>query len=232
MQRVVISFVFLILVSVFFSAAIHPAKADALSRWEGFVDVYGGYSKTADDTVDATRVTTNFITVSEESASRSVSYDPSFTVGARVGTYFQFIGGALDISYFEANDSSFENNIVSISGLLMLRAQLFPTDNVPRGQFQPYLAVGPGYFMASHDVNFQPDISGSFELTDGNIGIDARAGVRWLFNKNLGLFAEYRVTHFGVDSENDSVTINGRPTESVKTTMTTQHVLGGLTFSF
>jgi len=81
-------------------------------------------------------------------------------------------------------------------------------------------------------VDFRPDISSKFDLTDSHIGIDARAGVRWLFSQNMGLFTEYRITHFKSDSVNDSVEINGQPTERVNATMTTHHVLGGLTFRF
>ena len=215
-----------------FTTGTKTGHADFWGGQETFVELYGGYSVTADDSVNARLITTDFVTVTDESASRSVSYDPSFTVGARIGSYFQYIGVALDMSYFEANDPKFENSIFSISALLMLRAQLLATDDIPQGQFQPYLAVGPGYYFVFHDVDFRPDISSKFSLSGAHLGIDARAGLRWLFSKNMGLYAEYRLTHFSSDSENDNFTIGGEPVERVNATMTTHHVLGGLTFSF
>jgi opacity protein-like surface antigen len=232
MQSQIRYLVFLVAISASFAVGIRTANADSISEWERFLDVYGGYSVTADDTVDARRITTNFIIVTDESASRSVSYDPTFTVGARFGAYYDIIGLALDMSYFEANDKNLQNSIFSISALLMARAQFLETDDMPQGRLQPYLAVGPGFFFVSHDVDFRPDISSRFDFTDGHVGLDARAGLRWLFSKNMGLYTEYRLTHFSSNSVSDTVKINGQPTERVNATMTTHHVLGGLTFSF
>jgi opacity protein-like surface antigen len=231
-RRPIRRLIFVVAFSASMAAEIKAGRADFASEHEVFVDVYGGYSATADDSVDARKITTDFFTVTDESASRRISYDPSFTVGARTGAYFEYIGVALDMSYFEANDEKFENWVFSVSALLLLRAQLLATDDLPNGQLQPYLAIGPGFFYVHHDVDFRPDISSRFSVSDSHFGLDARAGLRWLFSRNMGLFAEYRLTHFNSDSENDTLKIGGEPAEQVDATMTTHHVLGGLTFSF
>ena len=195
---------------------------------EMFLDLYGGYTTTADDTVDAERL---FSFGAPQRASRSLSYGPSFAVGARLGLFYEYFGFAFDVSYFEANDTDVQNAIFSLTPLLMLRGQFFKSDDMPRGRLQPYLAAGPGFFIADQEVDFRPDIANPINNLGFGIGIDARAGLRWLFSANLGLYGEYRLTHFNTDSTNDDDAIFFSETH-VNATLTTHHVLGGFTFSF
>src|SRR5919106_1131736 len=53
------------------------------------------------------------------------------------------------------------------------------------------LYLGPALFISDVEVDLQPE-SGSDTSLD--IGLDARAGLGWRFDRNIGIFVEYRFT--------------------------------------
>lgn len=193
-----------------------------------FLDVYGGVAMTADDPVNAERL---FAFGTDQSATRPVDFDGSPVAGARIGRYFDRVGVAFDTSYFQADGNGVENAIYSFSLLVMLRAQLLKTDAFPEGQFQPYLGIGPGIFLAFQTVDFRPDIADPIEQFRAPVGLDFRAGAIWRFSEGIGLFGEYRLTHFKTDSNNDDNAVSFAETH-VNATLTTSHILAGLSFLF
>ena len=213
---------------------IGVAGATKSASAQVFLDLYGGIARTADANVNAQRVTTNFITVTIENASRSVAYDRSFTAGGRYGSFEEWFGFALDVSYFRAdsNDSNVKHGIVSLTPMILARARLLQSDDLPQGRLQPYLGIGPGIFFVYQKVDFRPAITSTINNLDIHVGIDARAGLRWLITENMGLFGEYRLTDFYAESINDLFTINGLPTSQVKAPLSTHHLLAGITFNF
>ncbi len=168
--------IFRALVPVLFLIGVAGATKSASAQT--FLDLYGGNALTGDDTVTAERLLTNFVFVTRESATRSVAYDPSFTAGGRMGYFEEGIGAALDVSYFQAdsNDNKVEHGIVSITPMLLARARLLQSDDMPQGRLQPYLGIGLGIFFVHHTVDFRPDIAETADLSTGDIGVDARAG--------------------------------------------------------
>ena len=63
------------------------------------------------------------------------------------------------------------------------------------GSLMPYAYAGPAMFLTEIDVNtpagLQPDLKNS--VVSG--GVKAGAGLEWVFNQYVGLFAEYAYLH-------------------------------------
>src|SRR5262249_36267740 len=74
-------------------------------------------------------------------------------------------------------------------------APLLTSATLPNAQPQPYLRVGPAIFVAHADdsFNFAP---GNQTDSDTSVGVKLGTGVSWLFTRNIGVFGEYRYTHF------------------------------------
>jgi hypothetical protein len=215
-----------ILIPVFMAPWFGTARAHG----HYFFDIYGGVSLTADNTVHGE----DLAFMPTETASRSVSYDPSFAVGGRVGWWFaEYAGAALDAGYFRADSQDVETSVVSLSLLFMARMHFLKDEETGRSRLQPYLAVGPGFFGTGQYVDFRPDITESLDVNGGGIGLDARLGLRWLFSERVGLFTEYRLTHFRNRTDDK---YNGlfyaTTTQRVNSTMTTHHALAGFSFAF
>src|SRR5215210_5430555 len=114
--------------------------------------------------------------------------------------------------------------------VLRVRAPLFRTEEFVHGRLQPFLSIGPALFVtwAGQNRNVQP--SGQ-QGTDVALGFKADAGFTALLTQWIGLFAEYRFTHFtsNFDYQNNSPS---PATETYKATYDSQQIIGGLTFRF
>lgn len=197
-----------------------PASAEA------FVDVYGGASFTQSRRMTVDRY------FAAEIATRKVTYDSGFVVGARGGAWLGSFGLALDFSYFQAYGDLAEIDVFSNSVLLMGRVPLMKSDEFPEGQFQPYAMIGPGFFFADTHTDFRPDVSvpvGAFSFDD--VGIDLRAGAAWRLPGGFALFSEYRFTWFRLHAD-DAAGTGYSGTEFIDTTLTTHHVIGGISIRF
>ena len=109
----------------------------------------------------------------------------------------------------------------------LLRAPLLKSATFPNGQLQPYLRVGPAIFVAHADdsFNFAP---GNQTDSDTSVGVKLGTGVSWLFTRNIGMFGEYRYTHF---SPEFTFRENGTPA-NLSTSINTHSLLVGVTFRF
>jgi hypothetical protein len=183
---------------------------------EWFLDAYGGVSMTSDADVTVPNGGT---------AEDKVSFDTEAMGGGRIGYWLEglpWLGVAGDVSYFApAGDGTTVETrleVIPLSPLVMFRLPLLESPQFTKGRLQPYLAVGPGFFMNSVEV----DGPGGEESTDWQfeVGVDARAGIAFMITPTIGTFIEGRYTWFETNP-------GGRSTEF---DIETFHFAGGISF--
>jgi opacity protein-like surface antigen len=196
--------------------AVRPASA------EFFVDLYAGGATTSN--ADTT-VSSPFLTLSGET-----QWKASFVGGGRVGFYFEglpWIGMALDASWFRPEEDVSANpvklDVVPISVLVMGRLLLVKSPEFPKGRLQPYLGIGPGFFLTKFKLDTPMVSDSSFD-----VGLDLRAGLNFMIIKNLGVFAEYRFTYVAPEFDTP---VAGVPV-TTKIDLSTSQFMGGLTIRF
>jgi opacity protein-like surface antigen len=183
---------------------------------EWFLDVYGGASITGDaDVTVRDRIT----------ADDKVEFDTEGMGGGRVGYWIEglrWLGVAADVSYFApaGQGTTIETRleVIPISPLVMFRLPLLENPEFPNGRLQPYLGIGPGFFMTSVKVD-APGVGEQSTDWQFEVGVDARAGVAFMFTPVVGTFLEGRYTAFSTDP-------GGRSTDF---DIETLHVMGGIT---
>jgi opacity protein-like surface antigen len=223
---------FLIIFLILCFLAIGPTQALA----EGFIDIYGGgaMSETADVETSISSSGLGFVTTNTHS--QRVDFDSSFTVGGRVGYWFDvfpYVGFSLDLSYFRAEGKNADIQVIPLSLLLMLRYPLFKSEKFRNGRIQPYAAIGPGLFYSHAKADFRPDLTEKISGDSYKIGLDVRAGLAWQFHKHLALFGEYRYTDFSIDLKQSDILYGLAGTkETMKTQLATNHFLIGLSYRF
>ena len=193
--------------------ALAPRSASA----EWFLDAYGGVSMTADADVTIR---------SGRTFDDEVKFDTEATGGARLGYWLgglRWLGVAADVSYFapagEGSTVETRLEVVPITPLVMFRLPLLESPEFPNGRLQPYLGVGPGFFLTRVKVDV-PGLGEQRSDWQFEVGADARAGVTFMITPGFGTFVEGRYTAFSTDAA-------GRSTEF---DIETLHVLGGITF--
>ena len=203
---------------------------------EWFLDVYGGASTTRDARATAEVNRYSIFGSSSQSHAEEVDFDSSFTMGGRLGYWFQklpWLGVSFDVSYFKAEGEKAEFDVVPLSLLLMLRCPLFKNENFPKGKLQPYAGVGPGYFFTNSRANFRPALQDSVSGSSGEVGFDLRAGLAWQFHKHWAIFAEYRYTDVKIDfTQEDFLPLFSGTDESMKTHLNTNHFFAGISYRF
>ncbi len=199
----------------------------------GFADLYLGGAFHSEDNA----------TFSGAGQRVSVDTDPdnAWTVGYRMGYWFEgvrWLGVALDGSYY-THDSDFADvTIFPISALLMVQAAPSESRYPAATPWVPYAGIGPALFIA--DIEFDVDdapvpglvgiggLSGHYEDDITEIGLDVRAGIRYMFRENMGIFGEYRYTSFSPEFEED---VMGTTVET-SFDADTHHVVFGLNYGF
>ena len=214
------------LVMILSLCTINPVIASA----ETFCDVYFGTSLiNADDS----SIKLNGTTLYGESESKAYA-----VFGFRYGTWLDNIpclGVSLDLSLNGAvmgNDLKPFGRIWSGSTLAMMRLPLMKSKEFPNGQLQPYLAVGPGFFLTTiTEVVGPPKVSDYDWFCDESldVGLDVRTGLSWgLSETKMRLFVEYRYSQFEADFERSIP--DG--TLSFKPTLQMHYLLLGLGITF
>ena len=176
---------------------------------------------------------------------QDVSFNQSVTYGGKIGYWFPMdaiaLGIGIDVFRFTpdvdsqivfatlngragtARLSPLSLSVVGIGfDVLKLRGQIERTEEFPNGQFQPYLTAGPAIFLSSmtDTNNFLPP---NQKRDETSIGLKVSAGAQVLLTQAIGLFGEYRFTHFAADF--------GFPA-TVSHTFDTHHFVGGLAVHF
>jgi hypothetical protein len=190
------------------------APRPASAEW--FLDIYGGVSIT-DDADVTVRGGTTF--------DDKVEFDTEGMGGARIGVWLEglrWLGFAADVSYFApaGQGSTVETRleVVPLSPLVMFRLPLLDSPQFPNGRLQPYLAVGPSFFLTSVKVDV-PGLGEESSDWQFEVGFDTRAGITFMITPGFGTFAEVRYTAFSTNP-------GGRSTEF---DIETIHVAGGIT---
>lgn len=216
------------LLAAFALLAAVTACAPNIAR-NGFAEVYSGPSQTEGDKVETGQpVPFNL----PEPANRDADYRSSLTADDRFGMWFTEWGGvALDGPYFQAGGIGVNNTVVSATPLLLLRMRLLKSGSVPNGQLQPYFSIGPGIFFTDQKADFRQDISRRIDTAHMSVGVDLRAGMRWQLSSKLGVFGEYRMTRYKTNGGNHDKTVFFSE-ENSDATLTTSHIMSGLTIAF
>lgn len=211
------------------------------ARAEGFVDLYGGWSRTGDARVSVQEFSP-FLEPAD--VGRTAHFETGTTVGGRVGYWLEslpWLGLALDISSFQAEDEGVDVNLYPVSPLLLLRWPLLPSPDVPKGRLQPYAGIGPSFIIADFEVDFRPRVAEQVSAWLLEVGLDVRAGVAWQVHRKVAVFTEYRFTHVALEYEQEgcltfacalfpfATEVTRRQAE---TTLDTHHLLLGISFRF
>jgi len=198
----------------------------------GFADLYVGGSFHQDEEIS--------FSGADQSVSVDSDPDNAFTVGYRMGYWFEtarWLGVALEGSYFTHDTDFADVTIFPVSALLMVQAvQSGPQRQDP--SWIPYAGIGPALFFADIEYNVAnsavPDVlalaglSGQYEDEIAEIGLDVRAGIRYMFRENMGVFGEYRFTSFSPEFEESVLGIKVETEFDVNT----HHVVFGLNYQF
>src|SRR5262245_22377778 len=222
---------------------------------EWFADLYVGGAFTQNNDLKAKG---SFNGTPFELTANDLRFDSSVTGGGRLGYWFEalpWLGLGLDVAYFAPNVASQNvDTTVKVGGIsanvgqlsfdkvkldvtdvsfdLMLRwPGLVASAQFPKGRLQPYLTVGPTIFLATakDSTNFgSPNNQSSH---DTSVGVKAGVGTTWMLTPHIGIFGEYRFTHFSPKFEFDN-DVAGFSKTKVETDVNTHHVLVGVPFRF
>src|SRR5262245_32480014 len=198
-----------IAVSAITVTAVRPAAA------EWFLDAYGGVSFTADADVTIR----NGQTVDDR-----IKFDTEAMGGGRLGYWLEslrWLGVAADVSYFapagDGTTAETRLEVVPLSALVMFRLPLLESTEFPKGRLQPYLGVGPSFFVTSVKVE-TPLLGEQSSDWQFEVGVDTRAGITFMITPGFGTFIEGRYTVFSTNPGGGNSDID----------VETVHVAGGL----
>ncbi len=205
-------------VSVAALGVLFSSVAPASAEWFG--DLYVGLSRTKSEDLK--------LSILDVEVEAEVDYSETMSGGFRVGYWFDsapWLGLAVDASYFTPDS---DVSVLPVSALLMLRLPLFRSKSFPNGRLQPYIAGGPGLFVSTFSGDLGEDLGGKASDTSYDLGLDVRGGMTFLFTKQFGLFAEYRMTRVSPEWNFRVLDMD----TTVKTDLNTYHIIGGITFRF
>jgi opacity protein-like surface antigen len=213
-------------------------------RGEWYADLYGGVI--FDGRVDQTHLSSIGTMTSE------VELRPAFTGGVRGGYWFESLpfGIGLDLFFLRA-DTKAESVVGTINGtpatvqaaasqmmaaaiafeLLRLRFPLFVSQRFPHGQVQPYLSAGPALFFTRFKDTGGAGAPPSQTDSDTVLGVKIGAGVTFQISRLVGVFAEYRFTHFQADVSLRNAMIPAG-TDTFERVVDAHHMVGGVSFAF
>jgi hypothetical protein len=214
---------------------------------EWYADVYTGavFTQNTDLTISSSLGSTTTY--------QDLHVNNSWTAGGRGGYWVDrhdWLGFGLDLFFFRAKAP---NQVVLVSGpgatatssifadwslpvlgvgfdVLRLRAPMLRSETFTHGRLQPFVSAGPALFVtyAGQNRNVQPQ--GQHE-TDVALGAKAEAGVTFLLTKTVGLFTEYRFTHFTSELSYQN-TSPSPATEIYRATYDSHQAIGGISFRF
>lgn len=183
---------------------------------EPFADLYLGAATTADG---ETTVSAGGVAISG-----TTEYKSSLTGGGRLGLWLnQYFGLGLDLLYFNSNATAgAKTGNFGVAFDLMARYPLLVKEDMPNGQMQPYLTVGPAIFSSTLEL------PGFTEGKAASVGVKLGGGLKYLLTKNIGLFGEYRFTYFEPSHDIAAGFVTGEVTQQLQT----NHFVGGISFHF
>jgi opacity protein-like surface antigen len=215
--------------------ALPPAMASA----EWFGDLYGGATLSGHTTAHYSQMQPTAVNMA-----RQLDLGTGPALGLRAGYWlgrFPWLGVAGDLSYFSRSAEGASISAVPISVLLMLRWPLLVSEEHPTGQLQPYIGLGPSLVAGNSSIDVAP-MTKTQDSSYTTVGMDARAGLLWKFHRHIGIFGEYRLTHFSANTFDEECQPPPQPCRAVPrdavivnttdTDLTTHQILIGLRLSF
>ncbi|MFI5373133.1 MAG: outer membrane protein [Candidatus Rokuibacteriota bacterium] len=207
-------------------ASLGVGSRPASAEW--FADLFAGLSLTRDHDLKLNDQGIG------QGTYESVEFDRSLAWGGRFGRYFDsvpFVGLAVDFFRFypdiggqsvqlrgcffpggcgtgRGGTGSLDVQTTSVSVDLMLRLPLWKSADAPQGRVQPYVAVGPPFFITTITPRNTRNFRNHDDDTDYSFGFKAAAGVAVQVYSNLALFGEYRFTHVSPEVELHDANLN------------------------
>jgi opacity protein-like surface antigen len=175
--------------------AAYFAVSGSTAFAEVFLDAYIGPALTSDGKFN-----------NGPSTPATTKFDRVISGGVRAGYFFiPYIAFAVDVSHYQPDGKfggggsgfKFDSRVTGLSFDLMGRLPLMVSNNFPNGQLQPYLTIGPGIYFSHIEISPNPGF-GSKD-SDSSAGVKVAAGSTWMFARDIGLFGEYRFSHFTAD---------------------------------
>jgi opacity protein-like surface antigen len=231
------------LVALVVLASLGVGTRPASAEW--FADLFAGLSLTRDHDLKLNDQGIG------QGTYESVEFDRSLAWGGRFGRYFDsvpFVGLAVDFFRFypdiggqsvqlrgcffpggcgtgRGGTGSLEVQTTSVSVDLMLRLPLWKSTEAPQGRVQPYVAVGPPFFITTITPRNTRNFRNHDDDTDYSFGFKAAAGVAVQVFSNLALFGEYRFTHVSPEVELHDANLNRT---TLRTDLDTHSALVGI----
>jgi opacity protein-like surface antigen len=207
-------------------ASLGVGSRPASAEW--FADLFAGLSLTRDHDLKLNDQGIG------QGTYESVEFDRSLAWGGRFGRYFDsvpFVGLAVDFFRFypdiggqsvqlrgcffpggcgtgRGGIGHLEVQSSAISLDLMLRLPLLKSADAPQGRVQPYVAVGPPFFITTITPRNTRNFRNHDDDTDYSFGFKAAAGVAVQVFSNLALFGEYRFTHVSPEVDLHDANLN------------------------
>lgn len=231
------------LVALVVLASLGVGTRPASAEW--FADLFAGLSLTRDHDLKLNDQGIG------QGTYESVEFDRSLAWGGRFGRYFDsvpFVGLAVDFFRFYPDiggqsvqlrgcffpggcgtgwggTGSLEVQTTAVSVDLMLRLPLWKSTEAPQGRVQPYVAVGPPFFITTITPRNTRNFRNHDDDTDYSFGFKAAAGVAVQVFSNLALFGEYRFTHVSPEVELHDANLNRT---TLRTDLDTHSALVGI----
>ena len=189
------------------------------------IDLYGGLALTSSVNVIANSSSSSF--------SPTIERDQSF--GVRYGVWEvpwglgpNWLGLAIDVSYFGAKSDDVEIQVIPASLLLMFRRSIVAT--VPTRPLEAYGGFGLSYVLYNATIDYRPALAAVVRQTNDEFGGDLRLGVRWKATERTSWFAEYRRSSIHIDKGE----IGGifLPQSGIDADLKTNHLMAGWSRQF
>ena len=219
---------------------------EAFAEWYG--DIYTGavFTQNTDLTISSSNGSTTTF--------HDLRVNNSWTAGGRVGYWLDqkdWLGFGLDAFFYHLKTPPGQAVTVTSSGsttssmnadwslpgfgigfdVLRLRVPLLRDEEFAHGRLQPFVSVGPALFITYAGQNnfVQP---GGQHATNVAVGPKVDAGLQFMLTKTVGLFAQYRFTHFTSSLGYQDTTSSPATEKTFNTTYDSHAMMGGLSFSF
>lgn len=219
---------------------------DGSAEW--YADTYAGAVLTSNSDLTVTS------SLGTTTTYQNLDVHNNWTAGARGGYWLDkqkmdWLGFGLDVFFFHLKTPPGQQvGVISNGGtttqfahwslpafgigfdVLRLRIPLLRDEQFIHGRVQPYIAAGPAVFITFAGQNDFVQPGGQSE-TNVSVGAKVDAGAIVMITKRIGVFGQYRFTHFTskLDYQN---TTPAPATETFTTTYNTHHVIAGVSMNF
>ena len=216
------------------TASLKSGQTVQLSRdampepFEYFVDVFYGPVSSVQEQVAASYGNT--------AANKNVSFTSSKTAGFRWGVWgrgmYRFFGFGLDLSSLsqKGHDVSVDYTPLAFQG--MLRAGIFPSEQVPLGRLQIHGGIGFALVLLGDiEVAYAELPNAMSSGLDSGSGSVKFVGASWLFDR-LSVYAELRWMDISLDFSTDDALLHFGPREAASLSMDTRQTVFGLRYRY